>query len=86
MAKKPVVKVDPVEGADDRVSAGRKAAYQRGLFVFIGLAVLTLIEFGVAVSIESIIFLFLIALIKAGLILQYYMHLGKVWEGEEAHT
>jgi cytochrome c oxidase subunit 4 len=79
-------RAEPVEEVDEAVLTGRRAAYQRGLFVFVGLAVLTLIEFGIAIWIGSVIFLFLIALLKAGLILQYYMHLGKVWGGEEVHA
>lgn len=75
-----------VEPVDEAVLAGRRGAYRRGLFVFIGLAALTAIEFGIALWTGSVIFLFLIALVKAGLILQYYMHLGKVWGEEEAHA
>lgn len=85
--KKPEpAKAEPVEEVDEAVLAGRRAAYRRGLFVFIGLAVLTLVEFGIAAWTGSAIFLFLIALLKVGLILQYYMHLGKVWGGEESHA
>lgn len=82
----PAAEAEPVEEVDEAVLAGRRAAYLRGLVVFIGLAVLTLVEFGIAIWTGSVIFLFLIALLKAGLILQYYMHLGKVWGGEEAHA
>jgi hypothetical protein len=81
----PAPKEVPVEEVDEAVLAGRRAAYGRGLIVFVGLAVLTLVEFGIAVWTGSVIFLFLIALVKAALILQYYMHLGLAFGGEEAH-
>lgn len=76
----------PVEPVDEKTLAGRKAAYRQGLYVLIGLAVLTAVEFAVAFLLEgSVVFLFVLALAKAGVILQYYMHLGSVWSEEEAH-
>lgn len=66
--------------------AARKAAYRSGIYVFLGLAVLTALEFAIAVALEgSTVFLFVIALVKAGLIIQYYMHLNRAWSEEEAH-
>jgi hypothetical protein len=79
---RPAVAPRPV---DERVQAARKAAYRLGILVFVGLAVLTALEFWIATAAGgSAVFLFLIALIKAGLIVQYYMHLRTVWE-EEVH-
>jgi cytochrome c oxidase subunit 4 len=76
----------PVEPVDERTLAARKAAYRQGLYVLIGLAVLTALEFAVASLLEgSVVFLFVLALVKAGVILQYYMHLDRVWSEEEAH-
>jgi hypothetical protein len=66
------------------MDSNRKAAYRRGFYVLVGLAVLTAVEFGVALLFEgSAALLFILALAKAGAIIQYYMHLDKVW-GEEA--
>ena len=74
------------EGAKEKALAARGAAYRQGLTVLIGLAVLTALEFVVAsVLAGSTVFLFVLALAKAGLILQYYMHLENVWSAEEAH-
>lgn len=74
-----------VEAVDARVLAARKAAYRLGLYVLVGLAVLTAIEFGVALLFDgSAALLFVLILAKAGLIIQYYMHLNTVWS-EEAH-
>lgn len=80
-----VVKV-PAKPVDEKALAARKAAYRLGLYVLIGLAVLTAVEFAVAALLEgSVVFLFVLALAKAGAILQYYMHVNKVWSEEEAH-
>jgi hypothetical protein len=76
----------PVEPVSEEVLAARKAAYRRGFAVLVGLAVLTAAEFGVATLLEgAIALLFVFILAKAGLILQYYMHLHRVWSEEEAH-
>lgn len=70
---------------DETRLAARKGAYRLGAIVFVGLAVLTALEFVIATAGGgSVILLFLVALVKAGLIVQYYMHLRTVW-GEEAH-
>jgi hypothetical protein len=71
---------------DEKVLAGRRAAYRQGILVFVGLLVLTALEFWVAAGAGgSIVFLFILILAKAGLIVQYYMHLGRAWGEEEAH-
>ena len=81
-----VVPEAPPQPVDEKTLASRKAAYRRGVLVFIGLAVLTALEVWVASAAGgSPVFLFIIVLAKAGLILQYYMNLGKLWGEEEAH-
>jgi cytochrome c oxidase subunit 4 len=76
----------PPEPVDEALVAARRPAYLRGIYVFIGLAVLTAAEFGISVALEgSAVFLFVVALAKAGVILQYYMHVGRVWGEEEVH-
>jgi heme/copper-type cytochrome/quinol oxidase subunit 4 len=76
----------PAEAEDNKISAGRKSAYRQGILVLIALAVLTALEFWIASAAGgSIVFLFILALAKAGLIVQYYMHLGHLWTEEEAH-
>ena len=72
---------------DDQVLAGRRQAYRQVAVVLVGLAVLTVIEFWIASALSgSAALLFVIALIKAGVIVQYYMHLSHAWGGEEAHS
>lgn len=70
--------------------ARREAAdQQRGLTVFIALAVLTAVEYVIAVSIDAgaalVILLTVAALGKAWAIINYFMHLPKLWHGEGGH-
>lgn len=62
--------------------AGRKSAFRRGDVVIAVLALLTAIEFVVAVSwsgngIAAI--LFAMGLVKAALIINYFMHFKQLW-------
>jgi hypothetical protein len=76
----------PPPPVDPKVRAARRSAYRLGLVVFVGLAVLTILEFVIArVTEGSTVLLFVVALVKAGLILQYYMHLNSVMSTEEDH-
>jgi len=56
----------------------KSAAMNRGLLIFIYLAVLTGLEFFVALTVDSVPLLVVIALVKAGLVLYYYMHIYKL--------
>jgi len=47
----------------------------QGVFIFVYLAVLTGLEFGVAVTFNSTVLLVAIALVKAVLVVYYYMHI-----------
>jgi cytochrome c oxidase subunit IV len=74
------------DSVDEGALAARKAGYRQGVMVLIGLAVLTVLEFVIAVILQgSVSLLFILVLAKAGLILQYYMHVNSVWSDEEAH-
>jgi cytochrome c oxidase subunit 4 len=76
----------PAKPMDPESVAARKAAYRSGVYVLLGLGVLTALEFVIAITLEgSAVFLFVVALVKAGLIIQYYMHLNRAWSEEEAH-
>lgn len=61
---------------------------RRGLTVIIVLAVLTAIEYVFAISFDApaalVVSLAAVALVKAWLIVMYFMHLPRVWQGEEA--
>lgn len=57
----------------------------RGWKVFIALAVLTAIEFGISIGLTNPLpALTAIALIKAWLIITYFMHIPQLWR-KEAH-
>lgn len=66
------------------MNEAKAAAYRRGMFVFIALAILTIIEYFVGVALNSAVLLFILALLKAALIVQYFMHIYRLWR-EEAH-
>jgi hypothetical protein len=95
IAPEPVPKVLPraaelVEEAvePERLAARlrkRSAAYRLGMMVLGGLALLTAVEFWIGAGGGSVVFLFLIALVKAGLILQYFMHMAQLWGEGETH-
>ena len=60
-----------------------------GLNVFLALALLTAIEYGVAVAVNSIgvlvVLLMVAAIAKCWAIAVYFMHVQRLWRGEEAH-
>ncbi len=66
------------------------AAQKRGLIVFLALGLLTGVEYVVAVSLDSTVALVLLisasALGKCWAISLYFMHVYRLWRGEEAHS
>ncbi len=60
---------------------GLRQYMRRGIVVIIALAVLTAVEYVVAVGIDTGRFgiLAVIAIVKTWLIVEYFMHLSKVW-------
>lgn len=56
----------------------KSTALKLGVTIFIFLAVLTGLEFFVAIAIEAVPILIAIALVKAGLVVYYYMHIYKL--------
>jgi cytochrome c oxidase subunit 3 len=61
----------------------------QGVIVFIFLAILTGLEFFIAIAIGSIFLLLVVAGIKVGLVLYYYMHISKLGEdptGQDPHS
>lgn len=66
----------------------KSAELRRGVIVFIALAVLTAIEYGVGLletSTLSVILLVLLGLLKAGLVMWFFMHLPRVFQSEGGH-
>ena len=64
----------------------RKAVYEKGLIVLVWLAVLTIGELWFALmEIPWWSMLVVIALVKATLVVRDYMHIGRLFSGEEEH-
>jgi hypothetical protein len=81
----PTVAREEEEPTVDRTAlARRSAAYRQGFLVLVGLAVLTIAEYLVAVYLHSAVIILITNLFKAGLIVQYYMHVSRLWS-EEGH-
>ena len=52
----------------------KKSMLSQGVFIFVYLAVLTALEFFVALTFDSVPVLVVVALVKAALVVYYYMH------------
>ena len=61
----------------------KKSQLGQGILIFIYLAVLTGLEFFIAVSFNSVILLVVVALVKAVLVVYYYMHVYKLNQESE---
>jgi cytochrome c oxidase subunit 3 len=61
----------------------KSSVMQLGLLVFGALAILTAVEFAIALTINLWQVLAVIPLIKAGLVLYYYMHISRLFENDE---
>lgn len=53
----------------------KKSMLSQGIFIFVYLAVLTALEFFVALTFDSVAVLVVVALVKAALVVYYYMHI-----------
>ena len=56
----------------------KKTALNQGVIIFIFLAVLTALEFFIAIAMDAVALLVIVALVKAGLVVYYYMHIYKL--------
>ena len=79
------------QAIEDRQSArSQRRENNRGLFIITLLGVLTILEFAVALAINDSLGLILgltpFALVKAWLVVHYFMHVYKLWRGEEDHS
>jgi hypothetical protein len=79
-----VVKKKEERAEDAALRAKRSAVYRLGGVVLAGLALLTAVEYLFGTILPSAVILLLIGLFKAGLIVQYFMHVTRVWS-EEGH-
>ena len=58
---------------------------RRGVLVFLALAVLTAVEFIIGTREAPTIFLWVIAILKAALVLVYFMHITRLSGSEGGH-
>jgi cytochrome c oxidase subunit 4 len=63
----------------------RAAAYRLSITVGLVLAVLTAVEYFVGLYFASTVLLMLLALFKAVAVLNYFMHVSRLWRQEEGH-
>ncbi len=61
----------------------KASPYMRGWVVLVGLAALTAIEYGIAVTSAAVVPMLLVAMFKALLILEYFMHVSRLWSPSE---
>lgn len=70
-------------------AAAEAADQKRGFTVFLILAVLTVVEYFIAVGLDNIVLLVVLlsaaAIAKCWAIVVYFMHISRLWRGEEAH-
>ena len=60
----------------------KAAAYRLGLITLIILAVLTVAEYFVSIYTGSLILLMIVALIKAAIIVNNFMHITRLWRAD----
>ena len=57
---------------------------RQGFVIFIILAFLTFIEYVIAITNQSVLLLTIVAIVKSGMVLYYYMHISKLGENEDS--
>ncbi len=58
---------------------------KQGIIVFVALAVLTVVEYLVGTSQVPAVIMWIIALLKAGIVIWYFMHVFRVFRSEGGH-
>ncbi len=61
----------------------KSALYREGIIVAIVLAVVTVIEYYVALNLNSFAIMMILALLKAILVVNYFMHIRSLWSEDE---
>ncbi len=81
------MQVAPTQAAERSTEATAQA---RGFVAMAVLAVLTIVEFIVAIGLDSttliVVLLVVMALAKAWIIVRTFMHVSKLWRGEGDHA
>lgn len=66
-------------------SAKTRSGYTIGIVIALLLAVMTVIEYFVALVWPSPVILLLIGLVKAALVIWFFMHVYRLWRPEGSH-
>lgn len=74
-----------MEAQQSHSAAPAGKAYLRSFIVAVALAVLTALEYAVAIWLHSTVLLLLLATFKAVAVLWYYMHVSRLWSQEGEH-
>ncbi len=61
------------------------SAYTKGIIVAVGLAALTVVEYYLALVTHSPTLLLLVALLKAVIVIWFFMHVYRLWRTEGSH-
>jgi len=74
-----------VEMSEHSPTKRKTAIYREGIIVAITLAVLTIVEYYAAITppFDSFAILMILALLKAILVVNYFMHIRSVWSEDE---
>jgi heme/copper-type cytochrome/quinol oxidase subunit 4 len=59
--------------------------YRSGYVVAIVLAIVTVVEFYIALTFNNFAIMMLLGLVKAYLVVNYFMHIKSLWTEEESH-
>jgi heme/copper-type cytochrome/quinol oxidase subunit 4 len=70
---------------ENKQSETKSQELRRGVVIFIALAVLTGLEYILAISGSPTILLWVLLLAKAGLVLYYFMHISRAFSDEGGH-
>ena len=80
MSKQPKEKPEMSEHSPTK---RKSALYREGIIVAIVLAVVTVIEYYVALNLNSFAIMMILALLKAILVVNYFMHIRSLWSEDE---
>lgn len=67
------------------METSKSSELKRGVLVFVALAILTVVEYVIGINQVPVIFMWLIALAKAGLVIWFFMHVIRAFRSEGGH-
>ncbi len=67
------------------MNANKNNLYTVGIINALALAALTILEYFMAINHAGAPLLFLVAIVKAALVLRFFMHVNRLWSTDEGH-